>query len=209
MSSDLPKEKGGLDIFKVILVACALACVAFGTLLFLEYRRLDRAKGAYEHAQNLVPEIRSLSEAIRQLHQKESTTDAMPNMHDYIEKFITRGSGMGRDDFQVKDAEGAVDKRGFQDRTVQVTFGSGGRAEKAQKALSRQNIFSMLFNLESQSPQYKISRLSIAAEELAGARGRNQEDPRELSDNWVLRDLVVVRRGPAKVEVAPRKAGGI
>ena len=78
-----------------------------------------------------------------------------------------------------------------------VTFQQG---RKNRKYLSRKNIFNILFNIESQSNQFRIGRLKMMAKEVAAGFGkRGKKDPRELSDLWLVREIVVVRRTPAKV----------
>ena len=205
MSSER-ESGGGLDLFKVVLVVCGLACLVFGVLLFLEYRGLQEVKTAYRRGETLIPEIRAASQAIRLLHVKEKASEQVPKAHDYIEKQIMRGSNLNQNDFSFKENEKKVDKRGFQDTTFSVTFGTS----KDPKHVPRQNVFNILFYLESQSTQYKVSHLRMTAVEVK-RRGRGRVDPQELADDWLIEKLVVVKRGPAKVDMRKRirnKPGG-
>ena len=197
-------EKKGFDLFNLVLALSLLACVAFGVLLFLERKNLDELKTAFRNAEKVIPQIRAIAEDIAKLHEKERLGGKMTDAHDYIEKWIEKGGVLGKDDFTFRDGERPPNKvKGYRDLTVTVTF---GRGRKNAKYLSRRNIFNILFNIESQSRQFKISRLSMIAKELAVRRGRGQEDPKELSDLWLVREITVVRRIP--YEVIKRGAKG-
>ncbi len=198
-------EKKSFDLFNLVLVLSLLACLGFGVLYLLERSRLSRMKAAFSDAEKVVPEIRAVAESIAKLNAKERAGGKITDAHDYIEKYIEVGGRLNKDDFNFRDGERPPDKRGFQDHTVTVTFRQG---RKNRKYLSRQNVFNILFNIESQSNQFKIGRLNMVAKEVAeGVGRRGRKDPRELSDLWLVREIVVVRRTPAKVIKAKRRRG--
>ncbi|GEM_PF-5756259 len=190
-------EKKSLDLFNLVLVLSLLACLGFGVLYALERYHLKEMKDAFREAEVVIPKIRALAESVAKLKAKERAGGKVTDAHDYIEKYIEVGGSLSKDDFNFRDGERPPDRRGFQDHTVTVTFQQG---RKNRKYLSRKNIFNILFNIESQSNQFRIGRLKMMAKEVAAGFGkRGKKDPRELSDLWLVREIVVVRRTPAKV----------
>ncbi len=201
-------EKKSFDLFNLVLAVSILACLGFGVLYYLEWKKLGEVKTTFSQAEVLIPKIRAVAESIAKLREKERAGQRVTDAHDYIEKYIEMGGVLGKDDFSFRDGERPVDKRGFQDHTVTVTFGQG---RKNVKFLSRKNVFSILYNIESQSRQFKIGRLNMVAKEVATGYGRKRRDPKELSDLWLVREMVVVRRTPAKTVKRgkrSRRAGG-
>ncbi len=190
-------EKKSLDLFNLVLILSLLACVGFGILYAVERHHLEKMKNAFLEAEREIPKIRALAESIAKLNAKERAGGKVTDAHDYIEKYIEVGGSLSKDDFNFRDGERPPDKRGFQDHTVTVTFQQG---RKNRKYLSRKNVFNILFNIESQSNQFRIGRLNMVAKEVAAGVGRRgRQDPRELSDLWLVREIVVVRRTPVKV----------
>lgn len=198
-------EKKGFDLFNLVLIISLLACLGFGVLFFVEKGRLEELKTAFRQAEVLIPKIRASAEAIAKLHEKERAGGRITDAHDYIEKYIEMGGVLNKDDFTFRDGERPPDKRGFMDHTVTVTF---GRGRKNRKFLSRRNIFNILFNIESQSAQFKIARLNMVAKEVALGVGRGRKDPKELSDQWLVREMVVVRRIPYATKKRGAKGRG-
>jgi hypothetical protein len=196
------KEKSGkgLDPVKAIIYLCGLASLVFLVLNVLEYGALNNVVESHRDEMKSLSRLVETSERIYQLKQKRSLFKADMDLRPYIESNIQEGASIGTDAFTIdRDRSNLEKKEGYRDQPMDIEFyrrGEGNRKDKLP--LTRSQIFAMLFNLESQNPQVKVSELEMEAVETFGRASR--EDPRKLSDQWIIRRLKVVKRSPARVK---------
>ena len=196
------KTAEGIDLFKVILVVCGLACVVFLVLNVIQYGNLNHAREGYGEEMKSLSRLRATADAISQLKQKRELFKADMDLRPYIEGNVQEGAAIGTDAFKIEGERPKVNsKQGYQDQPMQITFhrqGEGAR-RKQNLPLSRSQIFAVLYNLESQSPQVKVSEVEMEAVETYGRSSAGKSDPDKLSDQWILRKLEVLKRSPAKI----------
>ena len=102
---------------------------------------------------------------------------------------------------------GSPQEKGVQKKAVDTTIAIEFKEGNKKLPLKRDELLALLFNVESQSPVWKLRSLAIRNVDTQGTRG-GREPKVTLEDKWVVQQMIFVSRRPnAPRSKASRSAG--
>lgn len=179
-----------LDLYKVIIFGSLILLPGVGFWAYHLQGELERGRTAIHNAtkdRGDLTEIGKYQKAVDEQRRNRSRDGGKEGYTNYFQANILTGAKLKSTDFHFGTAqERRVGNRAL-DTEVPIVF------DKIQ--LRRDQILSILFNCESQSPVWKLRDLKIRNEaSRGGARGRTP--PPELEDSWRVDRMVFASRRP-------------
>jgi hypothetical protein len=188
-----------LDLYKAIILLSALLLPAVGYWAYHLHGQIQIGRDAIASA--LAPggeleEIGKFQKAIEE--QKRNTTSAgvAESESSYFTNQIIKGAErLKRVNFEIGSVQELKVQNKAIDRVVPIEF----KQEGAQKQLPlfRDELNIILYNVESQSPAWKLRTLEIRNADISAA-ARNKAPPPELEDQWIVQRLQFASRRPLR-----------
>ena len=191
-----------LDLEKVIILLSLLLMPVAGGWIYMMTQELEQSEVANRTRDATIQEIHGLHELIT-VTKKEllKPGESIDDFARYFEKRLMasqkQGSIVRADQITVnKKSKTKVRRRRKEigeDIEVKIEFGKG---QRGGMALPRSFINAFIFNSEMAMPIWKLRNLKITNKDFKGLRGQMAPKTLEISDEWIVRDMVFARRKP-------------
>ena len=190
-----------MDLYKAIILLSWLAIPAVGWWALDLSDQVEVGRKAIADATRRggdLEEIGKYQKAIEEQRKRSLVGEIPSEFEVYFEKRIYEAAdgGLSNADFGIsrKGDTPALQNRAI-DTIIGIDFRRGGREAFP---LSRDFLFAVLFNCESQSPMWKLRELSIRNATVGNRRGRNEVPPPELEDKWMVQSMQFASRRPRR-----------
>ena len=182
---------GDLDLYKVIIIGSLLLLPAVGFWAYHLDGQIKEGEQAIQKATRdggTLSEIGKYQKAVDEQRRNRANDAGLDAYTTYFQNNIIKGARLKSTDFHFSSPrESSVGRRAI-DTEVPIKFD--------KIILSRDQILSILFNCESQSPVWKLRHLHIRNEDVRGSGSRGRTPPPELGDRWKIEQMVFASRRP-------------
>lgn len=193
-----------LDLEKVIILLSLLLMPVAGGWIYMMDTELKQASVAFKSSPATIQEIHGLHELIRLTKKEllkpgESIDDAGQYFQNRLIASQKKGSIVRADQITVKTNTTQVRRKGGRGKPIgedieaNIQFGKG---QRGGMPLPRSFINAFIFNSEMAMPIWKLRNLKMTNKDFKGLRGQMAPKTLEISDEWIINDLVFARRKP-------------
>lgn len=184
-----------LDLYKVIILASLVLLPGVGFWAYHLEGELQTGRLAIADATKrggFLEEIGKYEEAVEKQVRNQGGTQGTDTSKLYFNKWIVNSAQrLKRTHFSIGSPQEKQVQRKAIDTTIDIDFKDGNK----RLPLTRNELLVMLFNIESQSPVWKLRDLTIRnVDTKSGAASR--EPKLTLDDQWEITQMVFASRRP-------------
>jgi hypothetical protein len=186
-----------LDLYKVIILASLVLLPIVGFWAYHLDGELKRGRQAIVNATRRnghLEEIGKFEEAVEKQVRNRGSGEGSAGYSHYFNKWIVQSAPrLRRTNFSIGTPQSKQVQNKAIDTTVSIDFKDGNK----RLPLSRGELKAILFNVESQSPVWKLRTLSLRNVDIRGSSG-GREPIATLEDKWEVQQMEFASRRPLK-----------
>ncbi len=189
-----------MDLFKGVILGSVVVILGLSVWGWRLYDRLQTGKRAMAAAKaDDIASLATLQKQMQQLKYDQLKIKGQINDDDpttYFYAVITDYGKVPRDPYKLKPEKGGgTNIPNAEDREMVVDF-SGAQVGKSKYYLTRNTIWTIIYNIEALSPRWKLRELKLRPKEEVEKTGRIAAYPETLSDEWMVDKMVFASRAP-------------
>jgi hypothetical protein len=193
-----------MDLFKGVILGSVVVILGLSLWGWRLYDRLQRGERAMDAAKaDHIASLATLQKQMQQLKDDQLKIGGQINDDDpttYFFKVITDYGKVPRDPYKLKQEPARTVRTiaNAEDREVIVDFNPVQAGGRGKYYLTRNTIWTIVYNVEALSPRWRLRELRMVPREQVEKRmaGRLSSYPETLSDEWQIEKMVFASRTP-------------
>jgi hypothetical protein len=195
-----------LDLEKVIILLSLLLMPVAGGWIYMMDKELREAETAFRSCKATIQEIHGLHLRIKltkdELNKEGEDVDDAPT---YFQNRALASQKEGQailtaDQITVNQKRSTPVRRNGRGKEIgrDIEVSVDFKAKKGGLPLPRSFINAFIFNSEMRMPIWKLRSITMKNSDFKAMRGRSAPKTLEISDEWIVENLVFARRKPLK-----------
>ncbi|MEZ5964647.1 MAG: hypothetical protein R3F56_12430 [Planctomycetota bacterium] len=190
--------KQPFDLYKWIIIGSLVLMPVAGGWLYWLNKQIAFGQKAIAAATDRKGEIETIGQLLQEIDNQARSASAATTEDPevYFDRQISRSSkDLKRNDYKIDYASGLKHNETKSiDKVYKVEF----RRDNKQFALTRELVQAVLFNIEANSPAWRLRSLFLRNEESGEKQLRmsGKKPPPELPDTWFVDKMEFARREP-------------
>ena len=195
-----------LDLERVIILLSLLLMPVAGGWIYMMDKELREAETAFRSCKATIQEIHGLHLRIKltkdELNKEGEDVDDAPT---YFQNRALASQKAGQailtaDQITVNQKRSTPVRRNGRGKEIgkDIEVSVDFKAGKGGMPLPRSFINAFIFNSEMRMPIWKLRNITMKNSDFKAMKGRSAPKTLEISDEWIVTDLVFARRKPLK-----------
>ena len=189
--------KKQFDLYKWIIIGSLVVMpIAGGWVYWLEQQIAEGNRGIAAATRPSTGELQTIGRLLAEIENqaKNAGASSAEDRDVYFDRMISKSSqDLKRNDYKI-DQVSALPHRDTKsiDRLYKIEFKRDGK----QFSLPRTLVEAVMFNIEANSPAWRLRALTLRNETTKQMRTAGTKPPPEIEDNWLVDNMQFVRREP-------------
>jgi hypothetical protein len=185
------------DLYKWIIIASLVAMPAAGGWLWWLNQQLEFGENAKAAATRRRGDLETIGQLLQEIANQAASagTASTEDPGVYFDRQISRSSkDLMRNDYKIDFASA---QRHRETKSIDKVYKMEFKRDGKPLALTRELIQAILFNIEANSPAWRLRSLTLTNEEVKSSlRAGAKKPPPELPDTWFVDKMEFARREP-------------